>query len=55
LFIVGSQPKFDTAVIEGSEGETVRLIAVPKFAETGEIVLVDTESLETSVVRIAIA
>ncbi|EPE32330.1 hypothetical protein GLAREA_07463 [Glarea lozoyensis ATCC 20868] len=54
LFFVGSQPKFDTAVIEGEDGQTVRLIAVPKFSETGEIVLVDSETLETSVVRFSV-
>ena len=54
LFFVGSQPKFVTAEIEGPEGQTVRLIAVPKFAETGELVLVDTETLETEVVRIIV-
>jgi DNA polymerase delta subunit 2 len=55
LFFVGSQPKFDTAVIEGEDGQTVRLIAVPKFSETGELVLVDTETLETSLVRITVS
>ena len=54
LFFVGSQPKFDTAVIEGSEGQMVRLIAVPHFAETGEIVLVDSETLEVERVAISI-
>ncbi len=54
IFFVGSQPKFDTAVIEGHEGQVVRLIAIPKFAETGELVLVDSETLETSVVKIAV-
>ena len=49
---MGSQPKFDTAVIEGPDGQVVRLIAVPRFLETGEIVLVDSETLEASVVRI---
>ncbi|EKD14095.1 uncharacterized protein L3040_007904 [Drepanopeziza brunnea f. sp. 'multigermtubi'] len=55
LFFVGSQPKFDTAEIEGPNGQTVRLIAVPRFAETGELVLVDSETLEASVVRISVA
>ncbi|CZR57947.1 related to DNA POLYMERASE DELTA SMALL SUBUNIT [Phialocephala subalpina] len=55
LFFVGSQPKFDTAEIEGPEGQTIRLIAVPKFSETGEVVLVDTETLEASLVRISVA
>lgn len=54
LFFVGSQPKFDTAVIEGPEGQMVRLIAVPRFAETGEIVLVDSETLEVQRVAISI-
>lgn len=51
VFFVGSQPKFDTADIEGADGQTVRLIAIPKFAETGEVVLVDVETLEVEVVR----
>lgn len=55
IFFVGSQPKFDTAEIEGPEGQTVRLIAVPQFSETGEIVIVDAETLETSLVRISVA
>ncbi|TVY93109.1 DNA polymerase subunit delta [Lachnellula willkommii] len=55
LFFVGSQPQFDTAMIEGPEGQMVRLIAVPKFAETGEIVLVDSETLDASVVRFSVA
>ncbi|CAG8982156.1 hypothetical protein HYALB_00003248 [Hymenoscyphus albidus] len=55
LFFVGSQPKFDTATIEGPEGQTVRLIAVPRFSDTGEIVLVDTETLDTSVLRFTVS
>lgn len=55
VFFVGSQPKFDTAEIEGPNGQTVRLIAVPKFAETGEIVLLDSETLEVEVVRFKVS
>jgi len=54
LFFVGSQPKFDTASIEGPDGQTVRLISVPRFAETGELVLVDSETLEAEVIRFAV-
>ncbi|OBT70196.1 hypothetical protein VE03_00128 [Pseudogymnoascus sp. 23342-1-I1] len=46
LYIVGSQPKFDTTVIEGPDGQMVRLITVPRFSETGELLLVDSETLE---------
>lgn len=54
IFFAGSQPKFDTALIEGHDGQVVRLIAVPRFSETGEIVLVDMETLDVERVTIAI-
>jgi DNA polymerase delta subunit 2 len=54
VFFVGSQPKFDTAEIEGPDGQRVRLIAVPKFSETGELVLLDSDTLEASVVKFAV-
>ncbi|KAJ1329220.1 DNA polymerase delta subunit 2 [Microdochium nivale] len=52
LFFVGNQPQFGTKVITGPEGQSVRLIAVPSFSATGEIVLVDTETLDVKRVRI---
>lgn len=55
LYLVGSQPQYDTALIEGSDGQTVRLIAVPRFSETGQIVLVDAETLEPSLVTFEIS
>lgn len=51
VYIVGNQPKFDTSVIEGPYGQRVRLIAVPKFYETGELVLLDTEDLSVEVTK----
>lgn len=50
VYFVGNQPSFDTAVIEGPDGQKVRLIVVPKFHETGEMVLVDAETLDVEVV-----
>lgn len=32
----------------------MRLISVPKFSETGELVLIDAETLEAEVVRFEI-
>lgn len=53
LFFVGNQPQFGTKVITGgTDGQSVRLVAVPSFSATGEIVLVDTETLDVSRVRI---
>lgn len=51
LYFVGNQPAFGTRVIEGPKGERVRLVSVPKFAETGELVLVDEETLEVELIR----
>lgn len=43
----------DTEMTDSSSGTTarVRLITIPKFKETGELVLVDTETLEVEVIR----
>ncbi|KFH47358.1 DNA polymerase subunit delta-like protein [Hapsidospora chrysogenum ATCC 11550] len=53
LYFAGNQPEFGTKIIHGPEGQSVRLITVPSFAATKEIVLVDTETLEVSKVQIA--
>ncbi|TGO45819.1 hypothetical protein BOTNAR_0636g00010 [Botryotinia narcissicola] len=54
IFFAGNQPSFDTASIEGPDGQTVRLISILSFEETGEIVLLDAETLEAEVVRIIV-
>lgn len=35
----------------GEDGQKVRIVSIPKFSETGEIVLVNTSTLESEVVR----
>lgn len=55
LYFVGCQPEFGTRVIHGPAGQSVRLIAVPSFAETKEVVLVDTETLEVTKVKMGTA
>ena len=37
VFFVGNQPKFGTTTTSGPSGQEVRLIAVPKFKETGQV------------------
>ena len=54
VFFAGNQPKFETGVIEGPSGQAVRLVAVPGFRETGEVVVMDVETLEVEVVRFEI-
>ncbi|KAF4944658.1 hypothetical protein FGADI_12539 [Fusarium gaditjirri] len=55
LYFVGNQPHFSTKVIHGPEGQSVRLVTVPSFAETKELVLIDTETLEVERVKISAA
>jgi len=55
LYFVGSQPSFSTKIIYGPDGQVVRLITIPSFAETKELVLVDSETLEVSKVKISTA
>lgn len=51
VFFVGNQPRFDTTVIEGPLGQQVRMIAIPRFRQTGEMVLLDTETLEPELIK----
>ncbi|KAJ9633537.1 DNA polymerase delta small subunit Cdc1 [Knufia peltigerae] len=51
VFFVGNQPRFDTTVIDGPEDQQVRLITIPKFHETGELILVDTKTLEVELIK----
>lgn len=51
VYFVGNQPRYDTTVIDGPAGQQVRLITIPSFYATGEMVLLDTETLEVEVVK----
>jgi DNA polymerase delta subunit 2 len=54
LFFAGNQPEFKTKIIVGEDGQRVRLVAVPKFSETGKVVLVDVDSLAAEVLTFAL-
>ena len=51
VYFAGGQPRFESTVIEGPEGQSVRLVSVPKFAETGEVVVLDMDTLEVEPLR----
>ena len=51
VFFIGNQPRFDTTIIEGPDGQKVRLLAVPSFKQTGQIILLDAETLEPELVK----
>lgn len=54
LYVVGSQPRFETRVVEGAAGARVRCVCVPRFSRTGEVVLVDLATLECELVRLRV-
>ena len=54
LYFVGNQPEFSTKVIQGLDDESIRLVMVPSFADTKELVLVDVETLEVSRIHISV-
>lgn len=46
VFFAGNQPEFDTKLIEGDDGQIVRLVLVPSFYTTQTIVLVNLDTLD---------
>lgn len=45
VYFAGNQPSFDTQLLHGSEGQTVRLILVPSFHTTSTVVLLNLDDL----------
>ncbi|CAH9116752.1 unnamed protein product [Cuscuta europaea] len=39
VYFLGNQDEYDTRLIKGSEGQVVRLICIPRFAEIGVVVV----------------
>ncbi|CAL1372386.1 unnamed protein product [Linum trigynum] len=46
VYFAGNQPKYDTSLLNGPEGQIVRLISIPKFCETGVAVMLNLRNLE---------
>ena len=52
MFFVGNQPAFGTTIVPGPSDQSVRLIAIPSFKETGQVVLVSTDTLEVELLQV---
>ncbi|KAI3471531.1 hypothetical protein Pfo_028181 [Paulownia fortunei] len=46
VYFVGNQDKYEASLIKGSDGQVVRLICIPRFAETGTAVVLNLRNLE---------
>lgn len=55
IYLAGNREKFERKVIEGPAGQQVLVVGVPKFSETGQVVLVDLETLEVELVEVGVA
>ncbi|CEP14882.1 hypothetical protein [Parasitella parasitica] len=53
VYFIGNQPQFEDSLLLGPNGQKVRVILVPSFAETGIMVLVNLGTLECSVIHIS--
>lgn len=54
VFFVGNQPEYKTSLLEGGDGQQVRVVLIPKFSETGQIVVVDLDTLDVEVVKFSL-
>jgi DNA polymerase delta subunit 2 len=54
MYFAGCQDGFGKKAISGPEGQEVLLISVPRYRETGVVVLVDLESWEVECVRLGV-
>ncbi|XP_043690480.1 DNA polymerase delta small subunit [Telopea speciosissima] len=46
VYFVGNQSKYETRLFRGAEGQMIRLIAIPKFCETGFAIVLNMKNLE---------
>lgn len=51
VYFVGSQPEFQARTVTGDDGQECTIVLLPSFEEAGEVVLVNSATGETRVVR----
>jgi DNA polymerase delta subunit 2 len=51
VYFVGNQEAFGTRLVQGEEGQVVRCVSVPRFSETGEVVIVDLATKDVTIVK----
>jgi DNA polymerase delta subunit 2 len=45
VFFVGNQLKFETDLVEGEDGQQVRIVMLPEFSTSHTVALVELETL----------
>lgn len=46
IYFAGNQPRYETKLVEGGQGQQVRVVMVPDFTKEHTCVLVDLNTLE---------
>ncbi len=52
LYFIGNQPRFESILLTHKDGQKTRVVLVPRFSETGQVILVNPRSLDIRVVSI---
>lgn len=52
IYFIGNQPRFETALVQQEDGQRTRVLLLPKFSETAEVILVNPATLDVKSVRI---
>ncbi|KAE8212038.1 hypothetical protein CF319_g9293 [Tilletia indica] len=55
IYFVGNQPSFATTTYENLEGHQTRVVLLPRFSQTGDVVLVTLRTLECELVNVGSA
>jgi DNA polymerase delta subunit 2 len=51
IYCIGNQPRFETAMVQQENGQRTRVILLPKFCESGDVILVNPVTLDVKLVR----
>ncbi|KAL9940769.1 hypothetical protein V8E36_000257 [Tilletia maclaganii] len=55
IFFVGNQPAFATSLYENPDGHRTRVVLLPRFSATGDVVLLNLHTLECNLVNVGSA
>jgi DNA polymerase delta subunit 2 len=52
LYFIGNQPRFESTLLTHKGGQKTRVVLLPRFSESGQVVLVNPKNLDIKVVSI---
>ena len=52
LYFIGNQPRFESVLLTQHDGQKTRVVLIPRFSETGQVILVNPMNLDIKVVSI---